>query len=72
MITNHAANMYATFLKYKPETQEKPKGRGLLTPMSVKKKNTSNKQQPINIAHKFFQQVAEARRGLNAKDTTTT
>tara|TARA_R110002020_G_scaffold55580_2_gene154037 strand:+ start:424 stop:642 length:219 start_codon:yes stop_codon:yes gene_type:complete len=72
MITNHAANMYATFLKYKPEQPKKPKGRGLLTPMSVQKKNTSNKQQPIHIAHKFFQQIAEARKGLNVKTTTTT
>ena len=41
-------------------------------PITTNKKNTSNKQQPIHTAHKFFQQVAEARRGLNAKDTTTT
>ncbi len=66
MITNHAANIYTTFLNYKPETQErqKEKGRGLLTPMSIKKKNNSNKQQPIHTAHKFFEQVAKARRDL--------
>ena len=44
-----------------------PKGRGLLTPMKAFKKKEDN-EQPIQVAHRIFKTLVEARKELNGQD----
>ena len=66
MINNRAVDMYE---KYMQLNTDKPttKNRGLLTPMKAFKKKEDN-EQPIQVAHKVFKTLVEARKELNGQD----
>tara|TARA_E500000305_G_C3888776_1_gene173249 strand:+ start:344 stop:544 length:201 start_codon:yes stop_codon:yes gene_type:complete len=66
MINNRAVDMYE---KYMQLNTDKPttKNRGLLTPMKAFKKKEDN-EQPIQVAHKVFKTLVEARKKLNGQD----
>ena len=59
MINNRAVDMYEKYMQLK--------GRGLLTPMKAFKKKEDN-EQPIQVAHKVFKTLVEARKELNGKN----
>ena len=65
MINNRAVDMYE---KYMQLNTDKPttKNRGLLTPMKAFKKKEDN-EQPIQVAHKVFKTLVEARKKLNGQ-----
>ena len=66
MINNRAVDMYEKYMQLitdKPTT----KNRGLLTPMKAFKKKEDN-EQPIQVAHKVFKTLVEARKKLNGQD----
>ena len=66
MINNRAVDMYE---KYMQLNTDKPttKNRGLLTPMKAFKKKEDN-EQPIQVAHRIFKTLVEARKELNGQD----
>lgn len=66
MINNRAVDMYE---KYMQLNTDKPttKNRGLLTPMKAFKKKEDN-EQPIQVAHRIFKTLVEARKKLNGQD----
>ena len=55
--------------KYMQLNTDKPttKNRGLLTPMKAFKKKEDN-EQPIQVAHRIFKTLVEARKELNGQD----
>ena len=66
MINNRAVDMYEKYIKMNFD-KPMPKGRGLLTPMKAFKKKEDN-EQPIQVAHRIFKTLVEARKKLNGQD----
>tara|TARA_R100001510_G_scaffold18345_1_gene15820 strand:+ start:958 stop:1158 length:201 start_codon:yes stop_codon:yes gene_type:complete len=66
MINNRAVDMYEKYMKLNID-EPTTKGRGLLTPMKAMKKKEDN-EQPIQVAHKVFKRLVEARKELNGKN----
>jgi|TARA_A100001515_G_C4529459_1_gene196419 hypothetical protein len=66
MINNRAVDMYEKYMKMSFD-EPMPKGRGLLTPMKAMKKKEDN-EQPIQVAHRLFKMIADARKELNGKN----
>ena len=57
MINNRAVDMYEKYMQINFD-KPMPKGRGLLTP----------NEQPIQVAHRIFKTLVEARKELNGQD----
>ena len=66
MINNRAVDMYEKYMQIDFD-KPMPKGRGLLTPMKAFKKKEDN-EQPIQVAHRIFKTLVEARKKLNGQD----
>mgnify|MGYP003655969794 FL=1 len=66
MINNRAVDMYEKYMQINFD-KPMPKGRGLLTPMKAFKKKEDN-EQPIQVAHRIFKTLVEARKELNGQD----
>ena len=66
MINNRAVDMYEKYMQLDLD-EPTPKGRGLLTPMKAMKKKEDN-EQPIQVAHRLFKMIADARKELNGKN----
>ena len=66
MINNRAVDMYEKYMQMNFD-KPMPKGRGLLTPMKAFKKKEDN-EQPIQVAHRIFKTLVEARKKLNGQD----
>ena len=66
MINNRAVDMYEKYMQMNFDNPM-PKGRGLLTPMKAFKKKEDN-EQPIQVAHRIFKTLVEARKKLNGQD----
>ena len=66
MINNRAVDMYEKYMQMN-FNKPMPKGRGLLTPMKAFKKKVDN-EQPIQVAHRIFKTLVEARKELNGQD----
>tara|TARA_R100000995_G_C3484198_1_gene126110 strand:+ start:514 stop:714 length:201 start_codon:yes stop_codon:yes gene_type:complete len=66
MINNRAVDMYEKYMQMNFD-KPMPKGRGLLTPMKAFKKKEDN-EQPIQVAHRIFKTLVEARKELNGQD----
>ena len=66
MINNRAVDMYEKYMQMNFD-KPMPKGRGLLTPMKAFKKKEDN-EQPIQVAHRIFKTLVEARKELNGKN----
>ncbi len=65
MINNRAVDMYKKYMKMNFD-KPMPKGKGLLTPMKAMQKKQDN-EQPIQVAHRIFKTLVEARKELNGK-----
>ena len=66
MINNRAVDMYEKYMQMNFD-KPMPKGRGLLTPMKVFKKKEDN-EQPMQVAHRVFKTLVEARKELNGQN----
>tara|TARA_R110000824_G_scaffold382072_1_gene575147 strand:+ start:30 stop:230 length:201 start_codon:yes stop_codon:yes gene_type:complete len=66
MINNRAVDMYEKYIKMNFD-KPMPKGKGLLTPMKIVKNKEAN-EQPIQVAHRIFKTLVEARKELNGQN----
>ena len=66
MINNRAVDMYEKYMQMNFD-KPMPKGRGLLTPMKAFKKKEDN-EQPMQVAHRVFKTLVEARKELNGQN----